>query len=219
MDKFRMLFSKTGRAIYISHLDLMRTIPRAFMRADCRLKYSEGFNPRPQISIAMPLPVCCASLCEIMDFKMLEPIEPGELKARLEAQMPEGIDVLDIYEPTRKPKEIKWLRILGILEYDERTGESMVPELERFFSSDSIVIEKRTKRGMGSMDIKPAIKEMSFEPFEDGVKLRAVISAQEPTLNPELLASALTQLEPDTAPDFAKFERVEIYDEQMNVFR
>ena len=72
MDKYRMLFAKTGRAVYISHLDLMRTITRAFLRAECRLKYSEGFNPHPNISIALPLSVGCESVCEIMDFKMLE---------------------------------------------------------------------------------------------------------------------------------------------------
>ena len=33
MHKHRLLFSKTGRACYISHLDLMRTFPRAFLRA------------------------------------------------------------------------------------------------------------------------------------------------------------------------------------------
>ena len=68
MDKYRMRFSKTGRAVYISHLDLMRTITRAFLRAECRLKYSEGFNPHPNISIALPLSVGCESVCEIMDF-------------------------------------------------------------------------------------------------------------------------------------------------------
>ena len=68
MDKYRMRFSNTGRAVYISHLDLMRTITRAFLRAECRLKYSEGFNPHPNISIALPLSVGCESVCEIMDF-------------------------------------------------------------------------------------------------------------------------------------------------------
>ena len=44
-EKLRLRFEKTGRAIYISHLDLMRTMQRVFLRADCPLKYSEGFNP------------------------------------------------------------------------------------------------------------------------------------------------------------------------------
>lgn len=80
MDKYRMLFSKTGRAVYISHLDLMRTVTRAFMRAECKLKYSEGFNPHPNISIALPLSVGCESVCEIMDFKMREDMTCEEIK-------------------------------------------------------------------------------------------------------------------------------------------
>ena len=33
MDKMRLRFEKTGRAIYISHLDMMRTMQRVFARA------------------------------------------------------------------------------------------------------------------------------------------------------------------------------------------
>ena len=50
MDKLRLRFEKTGRAVYISHLDLMATMQRAFSRAGLELKYSEGFNPHPLIS-------------------------------------------------------------------------------------------------------------------------------------------------------------------------
>ena len=54
-DKLRLRFSKTGRAVYISHLDLMQTMQRAFSRAGFALKYTEGYNPHPLISIALPL--------------------------------------------------------------------------------------------------------------------------------------------------------------------
>lgn len=219
MDKYRMLFSKTGRAIYISHLDLMRTITRAFMRAECRLKYSEGFNPHPNISIALPLSVGCESVCEIMDFKMLEDMPCEDIKSRLSTQFPEGIEVMDVYEAGRKVKEIKWLRISGVFEYDERDSELMTEKLNEFYSADSIVITKKTKRGMGQSDICPAIKEIIFEKCGYDVLLSAVISAQEPTLNPELIADALRQLAPDIAPDFAKFKRLEVFDENMQVFR
>ena len=53
----RLLFSKTGRAKYISHLDLMRTFQRAFARAGIAIKHTEGFNPHPFVSIALPLSV------------------------------------------------------------------------------------------------------------------------------------------------------------------
>ena len=211
MDKYRMLFSKTGRAVYISHLDLMRTVTRAFMRAECKLKYSEGFNPHPNISIALPLSVGCESVCEIM------PCE--EIKNRLETQFPEGIAVIDVYEAERKVKEIKWLSISGVLEYDERDAAAMAGKLNEFYAAESIVITKKTKRGMGESDIRPAIRDISFAQSGRDVSMRALISAQEPTLNPELIADALRQLAPDIAPDFAKFRRLEIFDENMQVFR
>ena len=219
MDKYRMLFAKTGRAVYISHLNLMRTITRAFLRAECRLKYSEGFNPHPNISIALPLSVGCESVCEIMDFKMLEDMPSEEIKSRISDQFPEGIEVIDVYEMQRKVKEIKWLRISGVFEYDERDAAQMAEKLNEFYAAESIVITKKTKRGMGESDIRPAIKEISFESSGTDVILSAVISAQEPTLNPELIADALRQLAPEYAPDFAKFRRLEIFDENMEIFR
>ncbi len=219
MDKYRMLFAKTGRAVYISHLDLMRTITRAFLRAECRLKYSEGFNPHPNISIALPLSVGCESVCEIMDFKMLEDMPCEEIKSRISDQFPEGIEVIDVYEMQRKVKEIKWLRISGVFEYDERDAAQMAEKLNEFYAAESIVITKKTKRGMGESDIRPAIKEISFDSSGRDVILSAVISAQEPTLNPELIADALRQLAPEYAPDFAKFRRLEIFDENMEIFR
>ena len=219
MNKLRMRFSKTGRAIYISHLDLMATMQRAFSRAGSRLKYSEGFNPRPQISIALPLSVGTSSVCELMDFQLLEEVDITQLAARLNATMPEGIFVQEIYEPTRKNAELKWLAIDGVFEYDERPVDIMQKQLTDFFSRESIVIEKKTKRGFGEVDILPAIREIVFEAGEGCVRVSAVISAQNPTLNPDLLAAALRALAPEIAPDFAKFTRVETFDEKMGLFR
>ena len=219
MNKLRMRFSKTGRAIYISHLDLMATMQRAFSRADFPLKYSEGFNPRPQISIALPLSVGCASLCEIMDFQLASEVDITLMRERLNSTMPEGIEVLEIYEPTRKNAELKWLAVEGIFEYDDREVYIIKDRLAAFFARESIVIEKKTKRGCAEADIRPAIREIAFSATGEAVALKAVISAQNPTINPELLCAALRALESEIAPDFAKFTRVETYDEKMNVFR
>lgn len=219
MDKLRLRFKKTGRAVYISHLDLMQTMQRAFSRAGYELKYSEGFNPHPQISIALPLSVGTASLCEIMDFKLKEEADKSKIPARLTAALPEGIEVTDCYEPQRKAAELKYLKVAGIFEYDERDAERMAEALRDFYSAGEIVISKKTKRGIGETDIKPAIREIGFEAKDKAVELEAVISAQEPTLNPELLAEALRQLAPDIAPDFAKFTRLESYDKNMEIYR
>ena len=219
MDKLRLRFRKIGRAIYISHLDLMQTMQRAFFRAECPLRYSEGFNPHPLISIALPLSVGAASECEIMDFRLREDVDLAALPARLTAVLPEGIEVLEAYEFTRKAAELKWLRVRGVLEYDARDAAAMAEALTDFYARNEIVITKKTKRGMGDTDIRPAIREISFTVSGCDVLLEALISAQEPTLNPELLAEALRQLKPEIAPDFAKFTRLETYDAAMQLFR
>ena len=219
MDKLRLRFKKTGRAVYISHLDLMQTLQRGFFRASYALKYSEGFNPHPLISIALPLSVGTASECELMDFRLKEDVDLAELPARLTAALPEGIEILEAYEFTRKAAELKWLRVRGVLEYDERDAAAMCDALRKFYARESIVITKKTKRGMGETDIRPAIREIAFSVEGKDVALEAVISAQEPTLNPDLLADALRQLQPEIAPDFAKFTRLETYGKEMELFR
>ena len=215
MNKLRLRFEKTGRAIYISHLDLMRTMQRAFNRSGYALKYSEGFNPRPQISIALPLPVGMGSVCELMDFTLKEEADLSELHERLTRAMPEGIRILEAYVPERKTALLKWLEIRGKFEYDERDPVAMCEALQAFFALEEIVILRRTKRGEGESDIR----SLTFVPGERCVRLEGVISAQNPTLNPDLLADALRQLQPEIAPDFAKFTRIETYDEEGKIFR
>lgn len=217
MGKLRLRFEKTGRAVYISHLDLMAVMQRAFARADLPLKFSEGFNPHPQISILLPLSVGTASICELMDFFLREERDLNTLPERLSAVLPDGIKALEAYEAERKSAQLKWLEIEGLLEYDAK--RPAVEELEAFFSRPELIIEKKTKRGLGQADIRPAIQRIEFSDAAGGLRLRARISAQEPTLNPDHLVSALKQLNPELAPDFSKFIRLETYDADGNVYR
>ncbi len=227
MDKLRLRFEKTGRAVYISHLDLMATMQRAFSRAGLELKYSEGFNPHPLISILLPLSVGAGSVCELMDFRLREtpdlqvtPEFLQSLPGRLTAVLPEGIRVLEAYPALRKSAELKWLDVEGRLEYD--SGAPAPEALSDFFAQAEIVIEKKTKRGTAMTDIRPAIQRISFareDTDPDVIILSAGISAQEPTLNPDHLVSALRQLRPELTPDFAEFTRLETRDAEGALYR
>ena len=220
MRKLRLLFAKTDRAVYISHLDLMHVLQRVFLRAGYQLKYSEGFNPHPVISIAVPLSVGASSVCELLDFTLLdEKIDFAKLIDDLNASMPEGIRALEVYEPSRKASGVKWLRVEGIYEYDHCAAADMLPALREFYGAKEIPVTRKTKRGEGVLDIAPHMKELSVEAEGDCVRLEAVISVNEPTINPELLINALRQLAPELAPDFGKFKRLEIYDENCEIFR
>ena len=220
MDKLRLRFEKTGRAVYISHLDLMATMQRAFSRAGLELKYSEGFNPHPLISILLPLSVGTASLCELMDLRLRGEADEELLQilpARLTSVLPEGIRVTEAYPAERKSVQLKWLDIRGTLEYDR--GAPAPEKLQAFFGRDELVIERKTKRGVGQMNIRPAINRITIAADGADLLLNARISAQEPTLNPDHLIQALRQLQPELQPDFAEFTRLETYDAEHNIYR
>ena len=101
----RLLFEKKGNAIWISHLDLMRVFQRSFKRAGLPLTHTQGFNPRPSVSIALPLSVGIESSCELLDFDLDgEPIPEEEIKRRLNEKLVEGVRVLDVYTGGQKIK-------------------------------------------------------------------------------------------------------------------
>ena len=218
MNKYRLVFEKTGRAKYISHLDLMRTFQRVFMRAGVPIKHTEGFNPHPYISIVLPLSLGCESHCELLDFEPGAPYPMDMLPERLNAVMPEGIRCLSVAERVKKPGALKYVRCMLTLEYDG--GAPDVERLRAFWAQERIEISKKTKRGTGTLDIRPHIRALDLQPVrEKAVHLLATISAQEPTINPMHLADALNQLAPELAPDFARPCRLEVFDENMEVFR
>ena len=64
------------------------------------------------------------------------------------------------------------------------------------------------------------IKELTVSQ-EDGntLLLSAVICAQNPSLNPDLLAKAVSTHLPDMAPDFAKSMRIEMLTQDGTPFR
>ena len=210
MDKLRLKFAKTGRAVYISHLDLMRTMQRVFSRAGAPLKYSEGFNPHAKISIILPLSVGTASLCEYMDFALTEDRDLGSLPAALNPYMPEGIQALEAYEAPGKGAELRWLRLTGLVK-----GGRDAAFYNDFFSQSSILVEHRAKRGFRTDDIAPAIRLAKFTDTDGGAEAELVLHAQEPTVSPELMMAALGE----NAPAYFRFTRLEAYREDMTSFR
>lgn len=220
MDKLRARFEKTGKAVYISHLDLMRVVQRVFLRAEVPIKYSEGFNPHALISICLPLGVGTASVAELMDFRVTRDVPLKELPERLNAVSPEGLKFLECYEPWRKAADIKWLRFAFSMDFDNRDAALFVRPLEQFFARESIEVLRKTKRGEGTLDLAPQLKDFTVTLVEgETLSGEVTLSAQEPTVKPELITEALRQLAPNLSPNFARFTRLETYDKNLTVFR
>ena len=215
----RLLFEKTGDAVWMSHLDLMRLFQRAFKRAELPLKHTQGFNPRPSVSIALPLSVGVSSRCELLDFDLDGVEVPNEdILIRLNQCLVCGVKGLAVYDHGRKLKDLALLQCEITLEYDAvRTGAA--EEICKLFNREQILATKKTKNGVQEQDIRPMIQKVEAIEQEGSVILNALICCQNPSLNPSLLTQAISLYIPDYAPDFSYCRRIEIYDRDGNIFR
>lgn len=217
----RLLFEKTDNGIWMSHLDLMRLFQRSFKRAGLPLKHTQGFNPRPSVSIALPLSVGVESRCELLDFDLEgQQVPCGEIKDRLNAALPQGVRVLDAYDGGRKIRELALLDCVVTLEYDGGVAEGCVEAIQSLFARNSLAVEKKGKNGLVEQDIIPMLRRMEIaQNGQNEVRLHARICCQNPTLNPAQLIAAVERYLPEWQPDFARCARVEIYDKDEQVFR
>lgn len=217
----RMLFEKTGNAIWISHLDLMRLFQRAFKRAGLPLTHTQGFNPRPSVSIALPLSVGTQSHCELLDFDLDHTVVANnEICRRLNEVLVAGIRVLDVYDGGRKLRELSLMRCRVILEYDNGVAENSVDTISKLFGATELIVSKKTKNGMQDQDIIPMIRDITVsQEGEDNIVMTALICCQNPTLNPSQLIAAIDHYLPELRPDYSSCYRLELFDDNNNVFR
>ena len=194
MVKLRMHFTKTGRARFISHLDLMQVLRRAMLRAGLPLRYSEGYNPHAVMSVALPLPVGVGGLCEIMDFSLTHPVALEALPRAITAVLPEGITVLDVTAEARPVREIAKARYDIVFQGAAEQGAA----LRAVFDGRPLMVEKRTKKGTGIIDIAPVVaverifvRSAGDGDAPDGLYLQIVLPTENPSLAPEHVLAAV----------------------------
>lgn len=204
--------------MWISHLDTMRVFQRAFRRAGLMLKHSQGFTPRAIVSIALPLSVGVQSRCELLDYELEQ--EASVTPELLNEKLPAGIRVLQIVQEGRKIKELTHLSAHLTLTYDRGISDAQVEELKGLYQRDSLILEKHSRKGKTETDILPMLCRMELKKVnETTVEMDVLVCAQNPSLNPQLLVTAIEVYAPSLAPDHSVVLRKEIYDTAGNVFR
>lgn len=162
MFKYRLIFSKTGYAKYVSHLDLMRMFQRAFKRSELPISYSQGFNPHQKISIGFPLPLGVTGTKEYIDIEMDEELSFSELTERLNAALPPDIRISGAMIPQMKASLLKWA-VYTVVVALKHPIEKLQSSVENVFAQPEIVVEKKTKKGVAETDIKPAIGAVKIQ--------------------------------------------------------
>lgn len=217
----RALFEKTGNAVYISHLDLMRLFQRAFKRAGLSLTHTQGFNPRPSVSIALPMSVGVESRCELLDFQLDgEEVACDEILHRLNETLVDGVRILAVYPECRKIRQIAYLDCTVTLEYDNGVPVDGVRQIQELFSREELILEKTNRNGTRQENIIPMIRSLTVtQPEGNTLLLSARVCCQEPSLNPNQLVTAIERYLPECRPDFYTSKRLDIYDAEETIFR
>ncbi|MDE5936714.1 MAG: TIGR03936 family radical SAM-associated protein [Ruminococcus sp.] len=191
MLRLRAVFEKTGRAKYISHLDLNRCMLRIFRRSKLPVWYTEGFNPHPYYSFALALSLGFESRCEIMDFNITDDNMPlNEIKDRLNAVMPEGMRIVSVAEQVKKITAITEAEYSFSLVSED--SEKLYNSVQELISQPEILIDKKTKKGIKTINIKSDMKIVSCEIADFSVDMIMRLPAGTQTnYNPVLFIEAL----------------------------
>mgnify|MGYP003564737960 CR=1 FL=1 len=216
----RALFEKTGNARYISHLDLMRVFQRAFKRAGLPLTHTQGFNPRPSVSIALPLSLGVESQCELLDFELERPYACAEIREKLNAALIDGVYIREVYEQGQKIKNLALLQSRLVLEYDGQISDTAEDVIQSLFSRPELIVEKKGKNGTTQQDIISMLRRLAVKKLSDReMEITALHSCQNPSLNPMQLSAAITKYLPGLSPDYVRCFREEIFDTNETIFR
>ena len=188
--QIRVRFRKFGAMLYISHLDLSKTLMRAINRTDLPIYYTEGFNPRPKLVFGTPLSVGCGGEQEILDIRLMTAVPNATITEKLKAVMPNGIEIIRVYEQKGKLTDIKWAE--NVIEYaGVSADDKLCADIEELFRGP-VTVMKRSKSGEKECDITTLIRSLRTEKTDGGMKIYAVTSAdQENYLNPEYVAQAI----------------------------
>lgn len=184
----RIIFKKCEEIKYISHLDLMRAFNRMLLRAEIPVKYSEGFNPHMLLNFALPLSVGMTSERDFAEISLTSEMSNEDVKDKLIKAAPAGIvitDVTDAAEP--RFKDIAKAEFTLEIHCNKKAEDFL-----RYLNLPEIITEKKTKKGIKEVDIKPMILSCEAYDTEDGrIALRLMLAAgNTANLNPSLVMKA-----------------------------
>ena len=219
MRNVRIWFVKDFECRYISHLDLNRTMLRALHKSKLPIWHTEGFNPHPFATFPLPLSLGFRGVNECMDVKLEDDnYSFKEIPKKLNDCLPRGIRVFDVTEAVMKAGKIAFASFTMLVSIENKPSGLVCKQLKELLSLDKIEIEKRSKKGMKTVDIKPGVKKYAVTELFDCAKLDIILSAgSSDNVNPNLIIAAL---EKRTGEEYeVDITRNDLYNADMEVFR
>lgn len=221
MQEIRLRFSKTETAKYISHLDINRAFSRAFARAKINLWYTEGFNPHPYMSFSLPLSLGVESLCENVDIRIIDDIPFDEIKKRMNASLPLGIRIVDVYDDFMDSNVIAYSDYVFKLEFSD--NEEALKRIKSVLEQDEILALKKGKKGkkriMKETDIKQFIDKYSISIRDNQIVLNIrLLAGIDKNLNPSLLFDTIIRLI-DMDFEYKSISRIRLLTDKLQEYK
>ena len=163
VQRLRLEYTKGEPLRYASHLDMMRLWERALRRASLPVAHSQGFNPRPRIVMAAPLPTGVTSRAELLDVFLTERLDSGDALRRLNDTLPPGAQVTRAWEVPLKGPALMALR--GVAEFQARVrwdgaAHALEGRLREWMAQDSVIRERQKKGRTGAYDLRPLVERL-----------------------------------------------------------
>ena len=173
--KKRLFFNKYEDMKYISHLDLLRFMERILRKGGIPVKYSQGFHPRPKISLGNPISLGTEAFNEAMDIELREDMTNEELFKRLNNKCVIGFEftkVIDIDGKVSIVEEYKDMR------YEIQGPGSSLEKIENLLGQDEIILTKEKKGKIETKNLKPRIK--NYEIDKENNKITMILENMSP---------------------------------------
>jgi len=173
-------FKVEGSLRFLSHAETLKLFQRACVRAGLAIRYSEGFNPRPKLSLPLPRPVGVESDEELLCLRVArEPLpedvaaderrdtnDESRIKEALSRQLPEGCELISVSVAgagvSFAPRSATYVFCVQ----PEYVTEELEATIERLLSSEHLPIrrpldEERTK--FKNVDVKGYLKSIKLD--------------------------------------------------------
>lgn len=196
VQRLRIRYAKRGRLRFTSHRDFSRAFERAVFRARVPMAYSSGFNPHPRISYAGAAPTGSASEAEYLEIALADVVDPRDIAVALEESLPDGLDILEVVESGGGSladllQGSHWRIDLAA------PPEAAAAAVSLFLATESVVVERMTKKGLRSFDCRAAVVALDAEPGPSGARLQLVVRHAVPAVRPDDVLSGLAEVAGD----------------------
>lgn len=192
---------------------------RALHKSKIPIWHTEGFNPHPFATFPLPLSLGFRGINECMDVKLEDDDFPFEsIISGLNNCLPRGIRVFNVTEAVMKAGKVAYADFTIKVGNDRIPSSKICSDLSALLSSEHIEIEKKSKKGMRTVDIKQGVKFYDIKEAFDYAVLNIVLSAgSTDNVNPNLIISAL---ERETGVEYeVDITRNDLYNSEMELFR